>query len=686
MARFSETTMVNFASSMRITVLARIIGGFLLVLLLAAAIMFAGLWGISEIENNFNEVTGKAMPLRDTVGDAMESILQGQIELVRFQNTQSPKELDKIERIYNYLKNQNIDALESLTTLTINDEDFKDILVSAKEEQTKMFSAGDKMIVAHRAAVKDASLVQEQSFEFTDMGDEIISYSDDLESLAQKADTRNLIRKLTHQIDNTNDLALGVLDRTIAAAVASDIGEMQSNYNDINALISQVQRNPRFKGTKQMNRMADSYERFKGASINLAKAHMDLLKQRKEVKKDLKIIDSTNANTSGYLGELIDSITDYTDEVESSALTSISTSKNQILIFALIALVSAGIIVVFVSQSIRRPLKETINAINTLATGDLTQTIKASRNDELGDLMNTLNQMSNKLVSIVSNVKNSAESVSQASTQIERGNTALSQRAQEQASSLEETASSMEEMTSTVGQNAENSAQARTLVMEARSKAEQGGSVVNKATKAMSEISESSKKIAEIISVVDSIAFQTNLLALNAAVEAARAGEQGRGFAVVASEVRVLAQRSADASKQISDLITDSVEKVKQGTELVEESGDTLKEIVTSVKKVADIVSEIAAASNEQASGIDQVNKSVTQMDEVTQQNSALAEEAAAASQAMMSQARNLNEAMTFFNLGDRASDMQEHLEQDYDSLSYESQVDNTLIEQPGVA
>jgi methyl-accepting chemotaxis protein len=227
----------------------------------------------------------------------------------------------------------------------------------------------------------------------------------------------------------------------------------------------------------------------------------------------------------------------------------------------------------------------------------------------------------------------------------------LSHRTQEQASALEETASSMEEITSTVKQNADNAYQANQLAANARTQAEQGGAVVSKAVAAMAAINHSSKKIADIISVIDGIAFQTNLLALNAAVEAARAGEQGRGFAVVADEVRKLAQRSAEAAKEIKTLIGDSVEKVEGGTRLVDETGQVLTEIVTAVKKVSDIVAEIAAASQEQSTGIEHVNKAVMQMDEMTQQNAALVEEAAAASESVDAQAQSLQQLVAFFKV-----------------------------------
>jgi methyl-accepting chemotaxis protein len=270
-----------------------------------------------------------------------------------------------------------------------------------------------------------------------------------------------------------------------------------------------------------------------------------------------------------------------------------------------------------------------------------------------------LNELLENMAAMVLKIKAAALEVHRGADEISQGNANLSQRTEEQSSSLEETASSMEQMTSTVKQNADNAGQANQLAIAARDQAERGGTVTGQAVRAMGVINDASSKIADIIGVIDEIAFQTNLLALNAAVEAARAGEQGRGFAVVASEVRALAGRSATAAKEIKTLIEDSVQKVGEGARLVNESGSTLVQIVTSVKKVSDIVAEIAAASREQSSGIEQVNKAVMQMDEMTQQNAALVEQASAASQSMADQARSLNETMARYQLGDSDTHVQ---------------------------
>lgn len=302
------------------------------------------------------------------------------------------------------------------------------------------------------------------------------------------------------------------------------------------------------------------------------------------------------------------------------------------------------------------PYQETIRILSALAQGDLAARIEGDYKGDYAALRDAVNTCSEKWARIVAEIRAVGGSIGASAREIAQGNADLSSRTEEQASSLQETASSMEELTGTVRQNADHARQASQLAAGARDQAVKGGEVVGKAVAAMSAISSASKKIADIIGVIDEIAFQTNLLALNAAVEAARAGEQGRGFAVVATEVRNLAQRSAAAAREIKGLINDSVQKVEEGSRLVDDCGATLGAIVQSVKKVSDIIAEIAAASAEQSGGIEQVNKAIAQMDQVTQQNAALVEQAGAASGAMDQQAVNLKRLMEFFQGGeDRA-------------------------------
>ena len=321
------------------------------------------------------------------------------------------------------------------------------------------------------------------------------------------------------------------------------------------------------------------------------------------------------------------------------------------LALAAAAILFACVFAWLLGRGITRPLKQAVEIARTIAGGDLSRKVEVSSRDEAGQLMLALQEMTASLVGIVDNVRRGTDSIAVSSREIAAGNLDLSARTEQQAGSLEETASAMEELTATVRQNADNARQANQLALTASGVASQGGQVVAEVVDTMSAIDASSRKIVDIISVIDGIAFQTNILALNAAVEAARAGEQGRGFAVVATEVRSLAQRSAAAAREIKGLIADSVEKVETGGRLVVQAGATMRELVSSVQRVTDIMAEITAASNEQSAGIEQVNQAISQMDQVTQQNAALVEEAAAAAGSMQEQAANLAGVVGAFRL-----------------------------------
>jgi methyl-accepting chemotaxis protein len=333
------------------------------------------------------------------------------------------------------------------------------------------------------------------------------------------------------------------------------------------------------------------------------------------------------------------------------AQATFESTRMTMLVLAAASLALAGLIGWWITRSITRPIVRALEVANTVAAGDLTSRIEVTSTDETGQLLQALKTMNASLARTVLAVRSGTETIATASNEVAVGNLDLSARTEQQASSLEETASSMEELTSTVKQNADNARQANVLAEAASSVAERGGRVIGDVVGTMDRINSSAGKIADIIGVIDGIAFQTNILALNAAVEAARAGEQGRGFAVVASEVRNLAQRSAAAAKEIKGLIGDSTEAVQAGGKLVGEAGATMQEIVESVRRVTDIMSEITAASQEQTAGIEQINEAITQMDHVTQQNAALVEQAAAASASMQEQAANLTRAVSVFEV-----------------------------------
>ncbi|QOL51591.1 methyl-accepting chemotaxis protein [Massilia litorea] len=338
---------------------------------------------------------------------------------------------------------------------------------------------------------------------------------------------------------------------------------------------------------------------------------------------------------------------------ESEALHAELRSLNRLIVGAIaFAVLLAVAATLYLVAAITRPLGTAVDLARRVAGGDLSAQIVVDTRNEFGQLLGALRDMNTSLAGIVGEVRSGSDVIATASSQIAAGNMDLSSRTEQQASSIEETAASVEELTTTVRQNADNARQANGLAASASDVATRGGAVVREVVGTMGAINDSARKIVDIIAVIDGIAFQTNILALNAAVEAARAGEQGRGFAVVASEVRSLAQRSAGAAKEIKALITDSVEKVDSGSRLVNQAGTTMEEIVHSVRRVAAIMEEITAATSEQSAGIEQIHEAVSQMDQVTQQNAALVEEAAGAAQSLQDSAAGLVQRVSVFKLG----------------------------------
>jgi methyl-accepting chemotaxis protein len=366
---------------------------------------------------------------------------------------------------------------------------------------------------------------------------------------------------------------------------------------------------------------------------------------------DLRIVQE---KWQAGLAALVASEKRQNEEATAAADDSYDFARNLMAGLSAAAVLFGVAIALVITRSITLPIQRAVSIAQTVAAGDLTSRIEVDGKDETSMLLAALKSMNGSLAKIVGRVRAGTETISMASREITVGNQDLSSRTEAQAGSLEETASSMEELTSTVKQNADNARQANSLAASASAVASKGGAVIAEVVDTMGAINASSRKIADIIGVIDGIAFQTNILALNAAVEAARAGEQGRGFAVVATEVRNLAHRSAAAAKEIKTLIGDSVAKVESGTRLVDQAGATMSEVVDSVRRVSDIISEITAASGEQSSGIEQVNQAIIQMDGVTQQNAALVEQSAAAAESLQDQAAELAEVVGKFVLRPR--------------------------------
>jgi methyl-accepting chemotaxis protein len=392
----------------------------------------------------------------------------------------------------------------------------------------------------------------------------------------------------------------------------------------------------------------------RGLFLTSARKVIDLgMKDEAEKARNL-LLGETHELQVKYF-ERLDALIHYQNDLMQSAASAADATVDfaavAVVVAAAAALAIGSALALLITRSVVDPIRQAVAAAETVSAGDLRLHLATDRKDEAGQLLNALQRMNDALVGIVGAVRGNADSVATASGQIAQGNADLSQRTEQQASNLQETAASMEELSATVRHNTDTAQQAAQLAGSAAKVAESGGHVMGQVVSTMEEITASSKKIADIIGVIDGIAFQTNILALNAAVEAARAGEQGRGFAVVASEVRGLAQRSAQAAREIKGLIGASVERVEAGNTLVGEAGRTMDEVVGQVRRVADLISEISAASTEQSKGIGQIGDAVSQLDQVTQQNAALVEESAAAAESLRLQAGQLAETVAAFKL-----------------------------------
>ncbi|MEG0202353.1 MAG: methyl-accepting chemotaxis protein, partial [Comamonas sp.] len=433
------------------------------------------------------------------------------------------------------------------------------------------------------------------------------------------------------------------------------LSEVESQYSQLQQRMTDDKKNYEPLIISQQER--DYYDQFIRERELYAQVNKQLfaLSRAGEQDKAKELLEGQSLKLFNDSSATLQKLVRYNSDVaRQESQASVTVYKRAVILLIAAALVAVLVAVVaglMLVRSIRVPLDQAVKAADRVANGDLSGMIHVERHDETGQLLNALERMQTSLVQTVRSVRQNAEGVASASAQIASGNADLSSRTEEQASALEETAASMEQLGSTVRQNADNARAANQLAVNASQVAAQGGAVVAQVVDTMKGINNSSHQIADIISVIDSIAFQTNILALNAAVEAARAGEQGRGFAVVAGEVRTLAQRSAEAAKAIKGLISTSVERVEQGTQLVDKAGTTMAEIVSAIRRVTDIMGEISAASSEQSQGVAQVGEAVTQMDQSTQQNAALVEESAAAAGALRKQAQDLVQAVAVFQL-----------------------------------
>jgi methyl-accepting chemotaxis protein len=459
-------------------------------------------------------------------------------------------------------------------------------------------------------------------------------------------------------IGDLNDIARAMRNAMLStdpATVSAELARVETRKGEIAVIVDRLEKLIADDNDPQSKTLFKAVGDARDRYLSVQTAFMALSgvpeKRDEAVAYLLKNVRKEQSAYLAALGALVKYQTEAIGVANDEALVAYRDARLMMIVMTVIAAGLAATVVWWVTRSITGPIHQAVGLAQAVAEGDLTTQMRCTSTDETGQLLRALMRMNEALVRTVGQVRSGSDTIATASSQIATGNLDLSSRTERQASSLEETASSMEELTSTVSHNADNARQASDLMETASAFAVKGGEVVGQVVSSMSSIKESSGKIVDIIGVIDGIAFQTNILALNAAVEAARAGEQGRGFAVVASEVRNLAQRSAAAAREIKALIGRSVETVDTGSKLVDEAGTTMDSIVGAVRQVAGIMGDIAAASQQQSSGIAQVNQAIVQMDDVTQQNAALVEQAAAAAQSLREQADMLARAVGVFKL-----------------------------------
>ncbi|KVL50279.1 chemotaxis protein [Burkholderia territorii] len=484
----------------------------------------------------------------------------------------------------------------------------------------------------------------------SDTNDEFSRYMNGVNARA------NLSAQIRTAVDRRAIAARNLVLVTTPSDIQLELADVQQAHKDVQDRLAKL-KDMMANATDTTDRARELVAEIVRVEASYGPVALNIVGLAQAGKKDEATADIDN-RCRPLLAQLVratDAYATYTREREAQIAQAFAdryaVERNVLLAICAVAIVIAVGGGLWLTRKITAPIVAAVEVARTVANGDLGSRISVSGNDETRDLLDALHTMNARLIDIVGRVRDSSNSIAHAVGEIASGNLDLSQRTEEQAASLQETAATMEEFTSTVRLNAENAQQASTLAANASDVALRGSSVVGRVVETMTEIGNSSSKIADITGIIEGIAFQTNILALNAAVEAARAGEQGRGFAVVASEVRSLAQRSSTAAKEIKDLISASVQTIQAGSALAGEAGETMSDVTRAVARVTDIMGEIAAASAEQSRGIDQVNLTITQMDQTTQQNAALVEQAAAASKSLEAQGRDLSETVSAFRM-----------------------------------
>ncbi len=643
---------------MNFTVSARIIGGYVIVLLLAAAILFAGLFGLNSINNSLHSVTDKAVPMVDSVAAMLSNQLEAQVELVHYHKTTRLNDLEEIAEIYSDLSDNNTDASTTLKALAKDNPDMAKKLEGILAAQSEMFDAAEQMMTSHEATLKKAQLVNNQTDDFIDMGDEVISYAVDIEGLLKRSENKTLLSKLTIMLDDTSTEVLDALENTIPAAVVGAERTTQENFAEMDSILATIEQSGELTGADEFVNLQDSYAKFKQASIGssgVLNSFIAELRSSKEASAYLKTMEEASRVAVAGLNSLATDIRRLTKNISVSATESVSFSQTIIIIFAVIAIVVSGLIAFLVTQSIRKPLHEIVEAIQWAASGDLQHDIVAKGNDELSTVASSVQELVVHLRSTLQEINGNS---SQLAATAEETAAISEQSAESIARQKDQTnmiATAIEEMTATVDEVARSINLTLEEVEKAHTEVSEGSQLLDQNIAAIRHLSddidngatvienlnENAESIGSVVDVIRGVAEQTNLLALNAAIEAARAGEQGRGFAVVADEVRTLASRAQSSTDEIHNMIEQlqagareavttmnkSREEAQTSVDSIIKAGEMLGLISTAITNIKDMSHQIASAAEEQAAATQEQNRNINEIAQVAEETATGASE-----------------------------------------------------------